>query len=487
MKCPTLLFLIALLALFGPFQLVFAQPDESVWFELDFEVSDGYVLGDLLGQTENPDYEWRSLAGTAGEIIVSDGLPTSGDQCVFMSSEGKTESLHYYHNGTPADLPDPVTDGYICWDSVVYADNPYQADGTSAFFYLGQGTTPDITTIHGLNGDIWFHSFNGASWDQVPIVEDYIPGHTYRLCVEWDSDRDAGENVRYSADGVWTDWSSTYSYQSSFNIRNIQYRADIYEAGDYIVLDNIGEIPPQAENVVTFSTPDDYSTQTSSFNITGTWSNVDPVDYTELNLFLGREDSFSMQFLCETSIETLNGNFSCLVDKTEWYQQDWVVQPILTLKECDSYGNCTYYNDKASNDPTLHITFAGDFSTSSAPALTIEGYTFEGQWDSFEGFYASTSDKWSTSTQVGLTLNATIGAITDWLYNLSSQLTILDTDKEIAGQEVGLAIRKARGYLETINNLFADFPLGQIFTIYIVVFLLVLVLRLIKFIRGMIK
>ena len=484
MRTQTRYFLISLLALFVAFlpSLTLSAPDGPLWFLLNFETAENYEVGILTGQTENSNFKWVSEAG-GNDFDVQTEHKTNGSQGVAMTSG--FERVYFYYDGSyPSDLPDPIYSGYICADMAVYANNPYQADGTYLFLNLG-GNFLVAQIIIGINGDISFQEFQTDHHVLVPLVEDYVPGQVYNVCFEWNDSNDANEEFRYAVDGAWTEWRGGYNFDPQ--VRAIGLQGQIHEAGDWVMIDNFGTENLGPENIVNFTAPENESTQTTSFYITGTWSNVDPENYNEIDIFLGREDSFTMQFLCETAITTASGNFSCLVNENNWYQQNWIAQPLLTLKSCDEYGNCTYLNDKASNDPTLHITFAGDFPTSTTPALTIEGYTFEDQWENFEGFYASTSEKWSTSTQVGLTLNATIGAITNWLYNLSSQLTILDTDKELAGQEVGLAIRKARGYTETINNLFADFPLAQIFTIYILVFLLVLIIRLIKFIRSMIK
>jgi hypothetical protein len=281
----------------------------------------------------------------------------------------------------------------------------------------------------------------------------------------------------------WSDWASTtnplsYANQIYFKGGGTGSRYDYIFYGENLDL----SIPPEVE----FQTPDDFSTQTDDFLITGLWNGLNTENFDTLILYLKNSDNL-IKTAGKMGVDTTDGNFSFQLRTSDYWKDDWQAYVIFYKLDCDEFGNCVYVYapTKAKDEPVLNFTLAGNFATSTEPEMEIEEFIFDPIWLNYEDFYASNSDKWTTSTAVGIFLNNSVGSVSDWLFNLSSQLKVLNLEKETAGIEIGQAIQKVKGYLSTINNLFSGFPLAQIFSAYILVFLLILILRLIKYIRGL--
>ena len=312
----------------------------------------------------------------------------------------------------------------------------------------------------------------------------------YVVEIEW---RSSDHKARYRVSPVenysedWdTDWINSYWYGNWTFLDSIRLGS---QGSTQIRIDEITENRISPDFEINFSTPPmegPRQTYTSSFTATGTWSGfpTDTFDTLEVEWYDWNTERVITDYV---AVETGSGNFYFNINEGEFWQSDfWVGYGHATKITCDDYGSCIKTKlDPENSGATFPFELAGNFGTSTEPEMDIEEFEFIPTWDTFDDFYASNSDKWTTSTNIGIVLDNSIGAITGWLYNLSSQLKVLDVGKETAGQSIGQAIQNARGYLATINNFFSGFPLAEIFSIYIIVFLIILILRLIKFIRGL--
>jgi len=97
-------------------------------------------------------------------------------------------------------------------------------------------------------------------------------------------------------------------------------------------------------------------------------------------------------------------------------------------------------------------------------------------------YYTEHSERYPTSTPIFTSMAETFTPLITWVGN-----TILFFnnyfDPEIAGnrgEEIGNAVRKARGYLESIDDFFGGLPISTIFIFYLITTILVIVYRLVR-------
>ncbi len=100
----------------------------------------------------------------------------------------------------------------------------------------------------------------------------------------------------------------------------------------------------------------------------------------------------------------------------------------------------------------------------------------------WETFYASSSERYTTSTAVFDAWAETFEPLFIWVGNTVIFFQqYFDIDVATAkGEEIGDAIATARGYLESIDDFFGGLPLSSIFLFYIITALVIIVYRLVK-------
>jgi hypothetical protein len=90
-----------------------------------------------------------------------------------------------------------------------------------------------------------------------------------------------------------------------------------------------------------------------------------------------------------------------------------------------------------------------------------------------------------TSLYLGLT-NLTGGFISylsSWLSNFSNFFDL--TQAQEKGTILGQAIPKARGYLDNFNSIFGDIPIGEIFILYLTIYIAIIIFRIARHIKGL--
>jgi len=102
--------------------------------------------------------------------------------------------------------------------------------------------------------------------------------------------------------------------------------------------------------------------------------------------------------------------------------------------------------------------------------------------ESWENYYSEHSERFTTSTPIFNSLAETFSPLITWAGN-----TILFFnnyfDPETAGnkgEEIGNAVRVARGYLESIDDFFGGLPISTIFIFYLITTIVIIIYRLVK-------
>jgi hypothetical protein len=108
---------------------------------------------------------------------------------------------------------------------------------------------------------------------------------------------------------------------------------------------------------------------------------------------------------------------------------------------------------------------------------------------SWPAYYASSTDKWATSTALFSSWADTLQPMTLWIGNLALSFKEMfnASTSEAAGRQYGEAIPTARGYLSIVNNFFAGLPVGEIYVFYLLTALVVIVFKMISAIIHLIK
>jgi len=101
---------------------------------------------------------------------------------------------------------------------------------------------------------------------------------------------------------------------------------------------------------------------------------------------------------------------------------------------------------------------------------------------SWTDYYAEHSERYTTSTPIFTSMAETFSPLISWFGN-----TILFFnnyfDPETAGnkgEEIGNAVRIARGYLESIDDFFGGLPISTIFIFYLITAIVVIIYRLVR-------
>jgi hypothetical protein len=100
----------------------------------------------------------------------------------------------------------------------------------------------------------------------------------------------------------------------------------------------------------------------------------------------------------------------------------------------------------------------------------------------WEDYYASNSERFTTSTPLFATMAGVFEPIISWIGNTALGFqTYFDPDVARAkGTEMGNAIPVARGYVESIDDFFGGLPISSIFIFYVITALVIFVYRLVK-------
>lgn len=98
-------------------------------------------------------------------------------------------------------------------------------------------------------------------------------------------------------------------------------------------------------------------------------------------------------------------------------------------------------------------------------------------------FFYSENSSYPTSTPLYNILTGTFGSALIYINNFLDVFDYFKLNKDEAGILFGNSIRSGRSYLGNINAFFSDFPITQLLFLYLICLMIILVFRIIKFIR----
>lgn len=155
---------------------------------------------------------------------------------------------------------------------------------------------------------------------------------------------------------------------------------------------------------------------------------------------------------------------------------------------CGSGADCLYCSTESDceNAGCYWIMLPFPFAWVCSPVDPLIETATGTQYD-FTSYYASNS-QFSTPTDfISRLASATqpfLLVMSGWLESFSDLFDLAEAEER--GEQLGNAVPQARGYLNFFNSLFADLPLSEIFLIYLVIFIGIIIFRVIRQVKKLI-
>lgn len=156
---------------------------------------------------------------------------------------------------------------------------------------------------------------------------------------------------------------------------------------------------------------------------------------------------------------------------------------------CGIDNDCVFCNNKTDceNNNCFWIedwTNTGYF-TNCVPKQPLIEEQASTTWNATSFYTANCNYSSSTGLYLSLT-NLTSGFfsyLSSWLSHFSNLFDL--TQAQQKGMEFGQSIPKARGYISLFDNLLGNIPFGEIFIIYLTVFIAIIIFRIVRHIKGL--
>jgi len=257
----------------------------------------------------------------------------------------------------------------------------------------------------------------------------------------------------------WNSYSDVFCYFDSFETGYGSYDTGI-------------EISP----VVSFSSPADNSEiDYIPLEIGSSWDNWDLEDFNYLGL-IGYNSETSKTFSDWTYIDETSGSVIFEIDEILDIG-DWIFN-FKIAKFISPTGSWTEYETE--NKEILNLKILIDFPEKTFPTIPV--ISGESDLQDPDDFYAENSD-YTTSTALFNTLTGTFGSALNYIDNFLDIFDYFEMNKDQAGVMFGTSIRNGRSYLQNINAFFNDFPITEILSLYLLSLMIIVIFRIIKFIR----
>lgn len=458
--------------LFAGFLVLFAYSSvfAATLFSDDFET---YSIGNINGQGD-----WVS---NVSDYVVSTENPLNGTQGI------KVISASGYLRKNVAEIQD---DGSITFN--IYLDTIPNGSYTGLYSLLLKTTDETLTeqpqtVIYCAGGacevQVFNHTTGYVKYADISIDE----WHAIKL--EWSL---VENGTRISMDGLaptaW-DWRD-----SNFYGKILRGATSVIFFGglgiDYFDTFGAGTPPPDPVNIVS---PVSGSTVNTEFTMTATYSGASGYD----RLMILFED-WDASSTCPTSTDPTYDyeyqNYFNYQSFPYFSPQFSTSSGTTTIAVADLTAHtfkcvrCYFINETSGATslpqcPQYTLTVGTTIPPSGQPP----SYYFPIQ--SWPAYYASSTDKWATSTALFSSWADTLQPMTLWIGNLALSFKEMfnASTSEAAGRQYGEAIPTARGYLSIVNNFFAGLPVGEIYIFYLLTALVVIVFKMISAIIHLIK
>lgn len=395
--------------------------------------------------------------------------------------------------------------------SITATTTPASTGQVSFYFYIGSSNTgvggyrPTISLVGCLvatpascyalsdndvyyDGDSYNFTIREEDETKIDIVEGLSLSTWYQEVIEFDI-----PNWQYRAKIVGYDWSDWVGLDRSDLIGQISFISKLMILVDEseVWIDDFGsEITPP--NLFQIDTPVDGSTLSSEFTISGNFEEGE--GYNKIMVILEDWDASST---CPAY-----GSEQYDIERPLYFNYQSLPYFSQSFSMATGTADILVNNLQSGNYQCIRCYFINE-TTGGISEEICEGYNliidvsipfeaipnFVYPFTDWQTYYASATDKWTTSTGLFSSLANAISPLITWVGNLSvSFKTLLSTTTGASyGTQFGNAIPVMRGYLVVVNNFFNGLPVSEVFIFFIVVAVLILIYKLIHSFITLIK